>query len=588
MEIHVSPFDNHVYYFVSGAPPFIYRSSDPYTTLSNTTTWTTLPVASLTATGKEYLSMGIAPDGRLFTGTYEGNSSGYTAHMAYTDTDGDPWTIVPITEDCGRGVISITNNTTGIYYVYFSRVFSDDMGSSWTMHGGADGALCADPTGNQYCYVRTDWGSGCYNNNTGSVTEINNGLLAVQVNDFDMDVTKNTAWVASKSGIWYVTNYGSTSPTWSNPIWPMYHTVPWSDVECSPTADTLFCGNFSGDAFRYESANGPATDPYATNERIVIGLNDAEDWGEPDSLGAVFVGDYTGSVWNFIQITGSPIPPTGIDVNDLVVVEEGGHSVIYVGVEWNTTYAVVGSIYRMEETSPGSWTVTKDLRNSAGTYLSATIRDLWVTGNDTILACGTDASGTTVVSYKKAIGDTYWIVMPTGGLTAPNTGRAITFDEAHSDTYMAVDNSLYVLQNGATNWLPYYTYPQGTTIQFIYYDDLLVGTGTGLYLHTVAVGTEDLPPPISRNSWVTVYPNPFHLATTFDITTASSGMVEIRIFDLTGKLVHSMNFFSQAKGNRAVRWNGTGSNASPLANGIYFYRVTRGEQIGSGKLMIQH
>ncbi len=619
-EIHVSPFDNYVYFFAPGAPPFIYRSSDPYTTMSNSTTWTALSVSSLNATGKEFLSMGIAPDGRIFTGSYEGNSSGYDARMAFTDTDSDPWTIVPISEDCGRGLISITNNTSGIYYVYFSRVFSDDMGASWMNHGGADGTICVDPTGEQYAYVRTDWGSGCYNNNVGSVTEINNGLLAVQVNDFDIDITKNTAWVASKSGLWYVTNYGSTSPSWSLPIWPMDRTVPWVEVECSSTADTLFCGNNSGDAFRHESAMGPpadpmsyteifrasddaaypywnwtygtyisvlAIDPYAPVERIIIGLNDAEDWAEPDSLGAVFVGDYTGGSWNFIQITGSPIPPTGIDVNDLEVVEEGGNSVIYVGVEWNNTYAVVGSIYRMEEVSPGIWTVTQDLKNSTGTYLSASIKDLWITENDTILACGTDAAGSTVVSYKKAVGGAFWTVLPSSGLLPPNTGRAITYDDASFDTYMAVDNSLYVLQNGATGWLPYYTYPQGTSIQFIYYDDLLVGTGTGLYLHTVSVGAEDPGPATTRSDWVSVYPNPFLLHTTFDIITENSGIIEIRIFDLTGKLVQLMNSSSQGPGHRVIQWNGTGINEALLAEGIYFYRVTFNGKVNSGKLVIQ-
>ena len=620
MEIHISPLDTHLYYFVPGTPPTIYKSSDSYLTLSHSSTFTALTNSSLAITGKEYISMGIAPDGRLYTGSYEGNSSGFTAQMSYSDVDGDPWTTVPIIEECGRGKISITNNSSGIYYVYFSRVFSDDMGSSWMMHGGADGSICVDPTSDQYAYVRTDWGSGCYNNNVGSVTEINNGLLAVQVNDFDIDITKNTAWVASKSGIWHVTNYGGTSPSWSSPIWPMDRTVPWGKVECSATADTLFCGNNSGDAFRYESANGSFTnpmsydeifraiddaaypywnwtygtvisalaiDPYAPNERIVIGLNDEEDWGEPDSLGAVFVGDYTGGVWNFIQITGSPIPGTGIDVNDLVVVEESGNSVIYVGVEYNTTYASVGSIYRMEETAPGSWTVTKDLKNSAGTYLSATIKDLWVTDNDTILACGTDVAGSTVVSYKKAVGGSYWIVLPSNGLTPPNTGRAITYDDTSFDTYLAVDNSLYVLQNGATSWIPYYTYPVGTDIQFIYYDDLLVGTGTGLYLHTIPVGNEDPSPIIKKSTWVTVYPNPFSQQTSFEISTEGEGTISVQIFDLTGKLMNELHQFCPGPGNREITWDGTGVNHFQLSNGIYFYRVIFNGKVSSGKLVMQ-
>lgn len=95
MEIHVSPFDNHIYYFVPGSPPFIYKSSDTYNTLTSSTTWSLLPVTTLAATGKDYYSLGIGPDGRLFTGSYEGNSGSYTAHMAYSDADGDPWHLSP-------------------------------------------------------------------------------------------------------------------------------------------------------------------------------------------------------------------------------------------------------------------------------------------------------------------------------------------------------------------------------------------------------------------------------------------------------------------------------------------------------------
>lgn len=618
LEIHISPFDNHLYFFVPGAPPIIYRSSDPYNTLSNTSTWTTLTTATLLATGNEYISMGIAPDGRLFTGSYEGNSGGFTAQMAYTDTDSDPWTLVPITEDCGRGQISITNNTSGTYYVYFSRCMSDDMGNTWINHGGADGAICVDPTGDQYAYVRTDWGSGCYNNNSGTVTEINTGLQAVQVNDFAMDVTKNTAWVASKSGIWYVTNYGSSSPSWSNPIWPMDRTVPWISLACSETADTLFCGNNSGDAFRYESANGPYNDPlsydeifrasddapypywnwtYGTyisalaidritgTERIVIGLNDAEDWSEPDSLGAVFIGEYTGGAWVFDQIIGPPIPWTGLDVNDLIVVEENSHTTIYVGVDYNTTYGTVNGIYRMEETAPGTWSISSDLFISGGTPVSATIMDLWVTENDTILACGTDVSGTTVVSYKKAVGGTYWTVLTPSGLPFPATGRAITYDETGLDTYMAVDNDLFVLPSGAPAWVPYYTYPMGTMIQFIYYDDLLVGTGTGLYLHTTPLGYDE--PLITRktDSWIEVAPNPFSTYTTFSWNSPETGQFSVVLYDLTGREVnHLITTASGGKGS--ILWNGTDHRGKQLSEGIYFYRCSLNQQTNTGKLII--
>ncbi|MFC2107729.1 hypothetical protein ACFLRY_05290, partial [Bacteroidota bacterium] len=511
LEIHVNPFNNYVYLFVSGKTPFIYKSSDTYTTLSNSTTWTLISVSSIGILNKEYVSMGIAPDGRIFAGSYEGNSSGFTAQISYTDTDSDPWTTIPILDDCGRGDISIGYNTSGNYNVFFSRVFSTDNGNTWTPTGGADGSICADPVNENYAYVRTDWGVGYFDNYSVSVTEINTGLQAVQVNDWTQNFTKDTAWVASKSGIWHVSGYGSASPSWSSPIWPQYHTVPWSVVESWVYADPMYAGNTNGEVYKWTSSyggfNSPSSyqlvfdarddtpyplytwtygtrtsaiayDPNYSTERIFVGLYDNEDWNEPEALGAVFVGEYSGGSWTFNQIVQSPMLNDGCDVNDIVVVTENSNTVAYVGVEYNTVFGTVNGIYRIEETAPGTWSVNNDLFTAPGTPISATIVDLWVTANDTIFACGTDVTGTTVRSYKKAIGGTYWTAITSNGLTSPNTGRAITYDDVNHDVYMAVNNEIYQLSSGGISWTLVYPYPLGTQINFIYYDDLLVGTGT--------------------------------------------------------------------------------------------------------------
>jgi len=617
IRILISPYDDHVYVFVPGTPPKIYKSSDTYTALSHTTTWSSVTVTDLAATGKEYLAMGIAPDGRIFVGSYEGNSSAYTAQVSYSDADGDPWTTVIVNHDCGRGNISITANSSAAYQVYFSRVISSDKGLTWNMHGGADGAVCADPENDQFAYVRTDWGSGFYNNSIPGVTETNDGLLAVQVNDFDMDETKNTAWVASKSGIWHVSNYSSLIPVWSNPLWPQGSTVPWTEVECSVTADTLFCGNNDADMFRYEGASGPytdpssyelvfraidiispyyhwtygtnvsaiGTDPYYSGERVFVGLYDAEDFYEPESFGAVFAGVKTGVTWTFSQITGGTLPNTGIDVNAMAVVTENGHTVVYVGVERNTTYATVNGIYRMEETAPGTWLITNDLFTGPGYPISATIADIKVTPDGFILACGTDASGTTVVSYKKAIGSTYWTVLPTSGLTPPNTGRAITYDEVNADTYMAVDNSIYKLASGASSWTNYWTYPVGTEIQFIYYDDLLVGTGTGLYVHGPTTGIDRQDRYSGNRLNVTAYPNPFAEQVKFTIEIEETGVVQLEIFDQIGRAVVMMENKHDHNGRVYFTWNAEQSGNGVIA-GVYFYRVKIGTAVRHGKVIL--
>ncbi len=615
LEIHINPFNNYVYLFVPGDPPFIYRSSDPYTSLSNSTTWTKLTLASLSATGKEYVSMGIAADGRIFCGSYEGNSSGFSAQVSYTDTDSDPWTTVTVIDDCGRGKISINNNTSGNYLVFFSRVYSTDQGSSWNPHGGADGAICVDPINEDYAYVRTDWGSGFFDNTTSTVTETNYGLLAVQVNDWAMNFLKDTAWVASKSGIWHVSGYGGASPNWSYPIWPLGHSVIWTEVESELLADPMYCGNSNGDVFKWTSSYGAFTnplsynlvfeahidspypyytwtygtdvtaiaiDPFSTNERIFVGLHDHEDWNEPEALGAVFVGEYTGGTWVFSQIVGSPMLYDGCDVNDMVVVYENSNAVIYVGVERNTTFGTVNGIYRIEETSPSIWSISNDLFIGPGYPISASIADICVTYNDTIFACGTDASGASVVSFKKAIGDTYWTALPQSGLPNPGTGRAITYDGNTWDVYMAVDNIVYHLPGGTSAWNMYWPYPLGSQIYCIYYDDLLVGTSTGLYSHLNFVSVEENN---TTNKVLDIYPNPFSEETVFKFNLFEKQQIVLKIYDVNGKEIRTVLSDVLDRNSYEIRWNGKNDNGNEIEKGVYIYKMIIGKETISGKIV---
>jgi hypothetical protein len=585
IEIHVNPYNNYVYLYIPGYPPTIYKSSDTYDMLSNSTTWSYISTSSIAILNRDYVSMGIAPDGRLYAGSYEGNTSGYTAVISYTDTDGDPWTTNSISEDCGRGAISVGENIAGDYIVHFSRIVSNDDGTTWNYSGGADGSLICDPNNGDFAYVRTDWGIGMYDNLTGSVTEINYGLQAVQVYDWTQNQTKDTAWVASKSGIWNVSGYGGSSPSWSNPIWPQYHTVPWTDVECATYADPVYCGNNDGDVYFWTNSNGTfnnhynydmlfearndasypyytwtystyvsglAIDENSTNNRVFVGLYDMEDWDETtESLGAVFVGEDTGSGWTFSQCWSTSFPSHGIDINDVVCVQESGNTTVYAGVEHNTTYGTVTGIYRFEETAPLTWNISADLYTTYA--LSATIYDLYVTPEDTIYACGSDAAGSNAVIYRKAVGDVTWDVMGISGLPSGDPAKAITTDVSTHDVYVAVNNTIYVAYGGSSPWSIIYTYPPGTEINCIYYDDLLAGTSFGLFLHSTSVGMDENN---YNPHYINVYPNPFTDYTNIEFTLYRSSTMNFDIYDINGKLVNRLvnNVFD--KGNYSIVWNG--------------------------------
>jgi len=619
LEIHINPVNKKLYVFVPGYPPLFYKSSSTYLTHSNTTTWTLLSSSSLWILNRDFQSMGIAPDGRLFAASYDGNSSGYTSKIAYTTTDSDPWTVTTLGsgQDMGRGKISISDaDASGNYYIYNSRVYSANKGITWNSHGGADGAIIVDPNNMKYAYVRTDWGMGIFNDYTPAVTEINDGLLAVQVDDFAMNATKDTAWVASKSGVWHVSDYGGTTPTWSAPIWPQNHTEPWRQVECGTYANLLYCGNNSGNVFRWKSSSGSYTNtsnyqeifqahsssyPYYTwtygvynsaiaidhnytNERIFIGLYDEEDWNEPQSLGGVFVGEPNSmGIWTFTQIMSGTMISDGCDVNDIVCTEEMGHVVLYVGVERNTSFSgTVNGIYRIEETTPGNWTATNDLATSAYP-IAATITDLWISDNDTIYACGTDASWTTNLAFKKAIGDTYWISLHSSGLPSAGVARSITCDATTNDVYVAIENEIYGIQCGYSVWSKIWTYPLGTSINFIYYDDLLVGTSTGLFAHWSNVGLMENEKDGIENP-VKVGPNPFEDRVTFSFDLPKGQKIILKIFDASGKEIRTVVEAYLTQKSYKLMWNGNNDAGNPVAKGSYIYQLQVGSKTYSGKI----
>lgn len=69
------------------------------------------------------------------------------------------------------------------------------------------------------------------------------------------------------------------------------------------------------------------------------------------------------------------------------------------------------------------------------------------------------------------------------------------------------------------------------------------------------------------------YPNPFNPATTIEFSIPSAGQVGLVIYDITGREVESLLSGNLTAGKYSVEWNGVSA-----PSGIYFYRVTYGDQ----------
>ena len=87
---------------------------------------------------------------------------------------------------------------------------------------------------------------------------------------------------------------------------------------------------------------------------------------------------------------------------------------------------------------------------------------------------------------------------------------------------------------------------------------------------------------VNLNDVINVAPNPANEMTNFNIILRNNKEVSIQIFDITGKLVDNVINGYFTKGLNTINYN-----SSDLNSGIYLYKVTTGDQVNSGKLIIK-
>jgi flagellar hook assembly protein FlgD len=69
-------------------------------------------------------------------------------------------------------------------------------------------------------------------------------------------------------------------------------------------------------------------------------------------------------------------------------------------------------------------------------------------------------------------------------------------------------------------------------------------------------------------------PNPFNPRTAihFDVP-AGGGVVTIRIYDVTGRLVRTLVDGPQTAGQKTATWDGKDNRGGSVTSGVYFYRL---------------
>ena len=82
------------------------------------------------------------------------------------------------------------------------------------------------------------------------------------------------------------------------------------------------------------------------------------------------------------------------------------------------------------------------------------------------------------------------------------------------------------------------------------------------------------------------YPNPFNPRTTLHYDLPEDAFVNIRIYDLKGRLVNTLVSKEQTAGYKAIKWAGVDDKGKAVSAGIYLYEIQAGEFRETKKMVL--
>ncbi|PID28957.1 MAG: hypothetical protein CSB55_02500 [Candidatus Cloacimonadota bacterium] len=82
------------------------------------------------------------------------------------------------------------------------------------------------------------------------------------------------------------------------------------------------------------------------------------------------------------------------------------------------------------------------------------------------------------------------------------------------------------------------------------------------------------------------YPNPFNPTTAISFNINKASNVNVKIYNVKGALVKTIDAGFQNAGPNSVIWNGVDNDNNSVASGVYFYKVTAGNETAMNKMIL--
>lgn len=109
---------------------------------------------------------------------------------------------------------------------------------------------------------------------------------------------------------------------------------------------------------------------------------------------------------------------------------------------------------------------------------------------------------------------------------------------------------------------------------------------TTLNFIMAVVSNEDEVVPVTATALLGNYPNPFNPETTISYCLKEASPVRIEIYNSKGQRVRTLIDETKASGWYQTVWNGSDDNGNTVSSGIYMYRMSAGNYLGSRKMIL--
>ena len=195
-----------------------------------------------------------------------------------------------------------------------------------------------------------------------------------------------------------------------------------------------------------------------------------------------------------------------------------------------------------------------------------------------------DATNSTlkIMVYKTVISDVgLKFVIPTSGSlgeikvanTVTNAWEELTFDfSSHIGLPEAISIDQIVV-------FPDFNLGGRTQDNIIYFDNI------SFYSNSVGVDNRNETFPhgfaLEQN-----FPNPFNPSTTIRYELPEDGLVNITIYDITGRHISTLVSSHQNAGYKSIQWNATNNHGEPVSAGVYLYKIQAGEFLQTKKMVL--